>query len=101
MDNGQQTTDNGQMRRIAYLSPLNPAPSGISDYSEDVAGGFSRVVYHVASSAIPPALGLLLTPEKLGSLGQPVIRAKAKEMERQFAEKLRAAFAERTAEAAR
>jgi carbon monoxide dehydrogenase subunit G len=38
---------------------------------------------------------------KLGSLGQPVIRAKAKEMERQFAEKLRAAFAERAVEAAR
>jgi uncharacterized protein len=38
---------------------------------------------------------------KLGSLGQPVIRAKAKEMERQFADKLRAAFAGRTAEAAR
>jgi carbon monoxide dehydrogenase subunit G len=30
---------------------------------------------------------------KLGSIGQPVLRAKAKDMERQFAEKLRAAFA--------
>ncbi len=30
---------------------------------------------------------------KLGSLGQPVLRSKAKEMERQFAERLRAAFA--------
>jgi carbon monoxide dehydrogenase subunit G len=29
---------------------------------------------------------------KLGSLGQPVLRAKAKEMERKFAERLRAAF---------
>ena len=29
---------------------------------------------------------------KLGSLGQPVLRAKAKEMERQFAERLAAAF---------
>jgi hypothetical protein len=29
---------------------------------------------------------------KLGSLGQPVLRAKAKEMERQFAERIRAAF---------
>lgn len=29
---------------------------------------------------------------KLGSLGQPVLRAKAKEMERQFAERMRAAF---------
>ena len=32
---------------------------------------------------------------KLGSLGQPVLRVKAKEMEKQFAERLRAAFAQR------
>jgi carbon monoxide dehydrogenase subunit G len=38
---------------------------------------------------------------RLGSLGQPVIRSKAKEMERHFAENLRAAFAGRTTEAAR
>ena len=31
---------------------------------------------------------------KLGSLGQPVLRAKAKEMERRFAERMRAAFAQ-------
>jgi carbon monoxide dehydrogenase subunit G len=30
---------------------------------------------------------------KLGSLGQPVLRAKAREMERAFAERMRAAFA--------
>ena len=30
---------------------------------------------------------------KLGSLGQPVLRSKAKEMERQFAERMRTAFA--------
>jgi hypothetical protein len=30
----------------------------------------------------------------LGSLGQPVLRAKAKEMEKKFAERMRAAFAE-------
>jgi carbon monoxide dehydrogenase subunit G len=35
---------------------------------------------------------------KLGSLGQPVLRSKAREMEKQFAERLRAAFA--TGEAA-
>jgi hypothetical protein len=29
---------------------------------------------------------------KLGSLGQPALRAKAKEMERLFAERIRAAF---------
>jgi uncharacterized protein len=33
---------------------------------------------------------------KLGSLGQPVLRSKAKEMERQFAARLAAAFAEST-----
>jgi carbon monoxide dehydrogenase subunit G len=38
---------------------------------------------------------------KLGSLGQPVIRSKAREMERLFAENLRSAFAGRTAEAVR
>jgi carbon monoxide dehydrogenase subunit G len=38
---------------------------------------------------------------KLGSLGQPVLRAKAKEMERQFAQRLRAAFAGATSEPAR
>jgi uncharacterized protein len=34
---------------------------------------------------------------KLGSLGQPVLRSKAKEMERQFAAKLAAAFATQAA----
>jgi ATP-dependent protease HslVU (ClpYQ) peptidase subunit len=38
---------------------------------------------------------------KLGSLGQPVVRSKAREMERLFAENLRTAFAGRTAEAVR
>ena len=37
---------------------------------------------------------------KLGSLGQPVLRAKAKEMERQFAQRLRAAFADTASEPA-
>ena len=36
---------------------------------------------------------------KLGSLGQPVLRAKAKEMERQFAARLAAAFAAPAAKA--
>jgi hypothetical protein len=38
---------------------------------------------------------------KLGSLGQPVIRSKAKEMERHFVEKLGSALAARAVEAAR
>jgi len=38
---------------------------------------------------------------KLGSIGQPVLRAKAKDMERQFANRLRAAFAPAAPEPAR
>ena len=38
---------------------------------------------------------------KLGSLGQPVLRSKAKEMERQFAARLQAAFDRTGAEVAR
>ncbi len=47
------------------------------------AGPETRVTYSVEST---------LTG-KLGSIGQPVLRAKAKDMEKQFAQKLRAAFA--------
>jgi len=46
-------------------------------------GGGTKVTYEVDAA---------LTG-KLGSLGQPVLRAKAKEMERQFAQRMRAAFA--------
>ena len=38
---------------------------------------------------------------KLGSIGQPVLKAKAREMEKQFTERLRAAFADGVPEAAR
>ena len=47
------------------------------------AGGETQVSYSVES---------VLTG-KLGSIGQPVLRAKAKEMEREFAKRLSAAFA--------
>jgi uncharacterized protein len=47
------------------------------------AGGATRIDYDVEAA---------LTG-KLGGLGQPVLRAKAKEMERQFAARLGAAFA--------
>lgn len=43
-------------------------------------------------TTIAYALEVVLTG-KLGSIGRPVLTAKAKEMERQFAERLRAAFA--------
>jgi uncharacterized protein len=38
---------------------------------------------------------------KLGSIGQPVLRSKAREMEKQFSERLRAAFAQGSVEAPR
>jgi carbon monoxide dehydrogenase subunit G len=55
--------------------------SSVTRLSEDNGG--TKVSYEIDA---------VLTG-KLGSLGQPVLRAKAKEMERQFAERLRAAFA--------
>jgi len=62
--------------------------SSVTRLAEDNGG--TRVSYEIEAA---------LTG-KLGSLGQPVLRAKAKEMERQFAERLRAAFSGAT-EAAR
>jgi len=62
--------------------------SSLTELSEDNGG--TKVSYEIDAA---------LTG-KLGSLGQPVLRAKAKEMERQFAERMRAAFAAPTPEAA-
>jgi uncharacterized protein len=50
---------------------------------------------HDGQTDIHYALDATLTG-KLGSIGQPVLKAKAKEMEKQFAERLKAAFAEVT-----
>jgi carbon monoxide dehydrogenase subunit G len=55
------------------------------------AGDETKVSYSVESTLAG----------KLGSIGQPVLRAKAKEMEKQFATKLRAAFAPLTPEQVR
>jgi carbon monoxide dehydrogenase subunit G len=52
------------------------------------AGGQTKVTYSVESTLAG----------KLGSLGQPVLRAKAKEMEKEFAKRLSAAFAQATPE---
>jgi carbon monoxide dehydrogenase subunit G len=49
------------------------------------AGDETKVTYSVESTLAG----------KLGSLGQPVLRAKAKEMEKIFANRLREAFAEK------
>jgi carbon monoxide dehydrogenase subunit G len=48
------------------------------------AGSATKVTYSVDSTLAG----------KLGSIGQPVLRAKAKEMEKEFAKRLRAAFAQ-------
>jgi carbon monoxide dehydrogenase subunit G len=56
------------------------AASSLTRFAE--AGGGTTVSYEIDAA---------LTG-KLGSLGQPVLRAKAKEMERLFAKRLRAAF---------
>jgi carbon monoxide dehydrogenase subunit G len=52
------------------------------------AGNETKVSYSVESTLAG----------KLGSIGQPVLRAKAKEMEKEFAKRLRAAFAPATPE---
>jgi carbon monoxide dehydrogenase subunit G len=53
------------------------------------AGNETKVTYSVESTLAG----------KLGSIGQPVLRSKAKDMEKQFAARLRAAFAEGKPEA--
>ena len=53
------------------------------------AGHETKVTYSVESTLAG----------KLGSIGQPVLRSKAKDMEKQFAARLRAAFAEGKPEA--
>ena len=50
------------------------------------AGAETKVTYSVESTLAG----------KLGSIGQPVLRSKAKDMEKQFAQRLRAAFAQST-----
>jgi uncharacterized protein len=55
------------------------------------AGNETKVDYSVESTLAG----------KLGSIGQPVLRSKAKDMEKEFAKRLRAAFAPGATEAAR
>jgi uncharacterized protein len=57
--------------------------TAISSTKLEEAGSETEVTYTVDS----------VLAGKLGSIGQPVLRAKAKEMEKQFAVRLRAAFA--------
>ncbi|MDW8280496.1 MAG: 1-acyl-sn-glycerol-3-phosphate acyltransferase [Myxococcales bacterium] len=58
-------------RRIGALSPqerIAELSQLIQEYAEDVAGGFNPVVYQLASRVVPPALGVLLTPEGLAGV---------------------------------
>jgi uncharacterized protein len=56
------------------------------------ASSLTRLVEDNGATKVSYEIEAALTG-KLGSLGQPVLRAKAKEMERLFAERMRAAFA--------
>jgi uncharacterized protein len=57
------------------------------------ATSLTRLVEQDAETKISYDVDAALTG-KLGSLGQPVLRSKAKEMERQFTQRLRAAFSQ-------
>jgi carbon monoxide dehydrogenase subunit G len=56
------------------------------------ASALTRLADDVGGTKVSYEIDVALTG-KLGSLGQPVLRSKAKEMERLFAERMRAAFA--------
>ena len=57
------------------------------------ARSLTRLADHEGGTKVSYEVDAALTG-KLGSLGQPVLRAKAKDMERRFAERIRAEFAE-------
>jgi len=63
------------------------------------ASATTRLNEHDGGTLITYAVDAALTG-KLGSIGQPVLKAKARDMEKQFAERLRAAFAAGAAEPA-
>ena len=56
------------------------------------ASALTRLMDDVGGTKVSYEIEAALTG-KLGSLGQPVLRSKAKEMERMFTERMRAAFA--------
>ena len=69
---------------------IEGTPSGI--VGRLTARSLTRLIEDNGGTKVSYELDAALTG-KLGSLGQPVLRAKAKDMERQFAERIRAAFA--------
>ena len=61
------------MRRIAYCSPINPVPSGISDYSEDLLpylAQYADITLYHDSGVTPsnPQLATHLTVRTINSL---------------------------------
>ena len=69
---------------------IEGTPSGI--VGRLTARSLTRLLEDSGGTKVTYEVDAALTG-KLGSLGQPVLRAKAKEMERQFAQRMRAAFA--------
>jgi uncharacterized protein len=69
---------------------IEGAPLGI--VGRLTATSLTRLADDAAGTKVSYEIEAALTG-KLGSLGQPVLRAKAKEMERLFTERMRAAFA--------
>lgn len=69
---------------------IEGVPSGI--VGRLTARSLTRLVEDNGGTKVSYEVDAALTG-RLGSLGQPVLRAKAREMERQFAERIRAAFA--------
>ena len=61
----------GGLDRPALIDQLAKVVHG---FTEDVAGGFSPPVYGIATQLLPPALGLLLTPESIGDIASHLVQ---------------------------
>jgi carbon monoxide dehydrogenase subunit G len=93
---------NVEMSRLAppeeIEAKVDGAPMGM--VGRLTASAATRLTEAGGKTGIHYVIDVALTG-KLGSIGQPVLKAKAKEMEKQFAQRLSAAFAGGAAEAAR
>jgi len=81
---------------VLRLDPPNDIEAKIEGTPAGVVGrlsarSFARMAEENGATRVSYEIEAALTG-KLGSLGQPVLRAKMKEMERQFAKRVRAAF---------
>jgi carbon monoxide dehydrogenase subunit G len=85
---------------VLRLDPPNEIEAKIEGTPAGIVGrlsarSFARVAEENGAARVSYEVEAALTG-KLGSLGQPVLRAKVKEMEREFAKRIRAAFIEAT-----